>query len=159
MANPIPDAKLRELIALGEKADPEPTRMVHPLKTWPEFFQHIITGTKTFELRKNDRGFMPGDTLLLREYDPLREAYTGRDVEALVTYMVGGGEFGLPPSMCVMSIRTASANLAVPLAEEVMRLRAALSRIFEAHTRTDLSSDPAYEHNAVRKEKEALRAE
>ena len=42
--------------------------MTHELKTWPEFFGPVWTGEKKFEIRKNDRDFAPGDTLLLREY-------------------------------------------------------------------------------------------
>lgn len=44
--------------------------MIHELKTWPRFFEAIKTGRKTFEVRKDDRGFMPGHTLKLREWVP-----------------------------------------------------------------------------------------
>ena len=36
----------------------------HQLKTWPEYFASIIDGTKMFEVRKADRSFKVGDTLL-----------------------------------------------------------------------------------------------
>jgi hypothetical protein len=29
--------------------------MVHTLKTWPDFFEPLFSGIKTFELRINDR--------------------------------------------------------------------------------------------------------
>jgi hypothetical protein len=29
----------------------------HELKMWPEFFKHVWSGDKTFELRVDDRGF------------------------------------------------------------------------------------------------------
>jgi hypothetical protein len=51
---------------------------VHVLKTIPEYYNSIIDGTKTFEVRKNDRDFLVGDTLFLREYDPETNKYTGR---------------------------------------------------------------------------------
>ena len=44
---------------------------IHELKTWPQFFDSIVDGTKTFELRKDDRGFEVGDAVLLRECDTL----------------------------------------------------------------------------------------
>lgn len=44
--------------------------MEHELKIRPEFLQRIKSGTKTFEIRKNDRDFQVGDTLLLKEFDP-----------------------------------------------------------------------------------------
>jgi Domain of unknown function (DUF3850) len=42
----------------------------HELKTWPEFFARLVSGEKTFDVRKDDRGYQAGDVLVLREYDP-----------------------------------------------------------------------------------------
>lgn len=61
---------------------------VHDLKTWPAYFQAIVEGRKTFELRKNDRSFNVGDTLHLREFDAAAGQYTGREAKAKVTYMI-----------------------------------------------------------------------
>ena len=41
----------------------------HELKCYSQYFQRIVTGQKTFEIRKNDRDFQVGDTLILREFD------------------------------------------------------------------------------------------
>ena len=60
---------------------------MHQLKVWPEFFAVLCTGTKTFEVRKNDRDFHAGDTLSLHEWDPHRRTYTGRWIEANVSYL------------------------------------------------------------------------
>ncbi len=82
----------------------------HELKTWPEPFDALIRGAKTFELRQDDRGFAVGDTLVLREWvpDPSylvdRGRYTGRVHRARVTYLLHGGRFGLPEGLCVMSL-------------------------------------------------------
>ena len=40
----------------------------HELKILPEYFKAVEDGTKTFELRKNDRGFKLGDLLQLNWY-------------------------------------------------------------------------------------------
>jgi len=76
---------------------------IHILKTWPESYQSIKKGFKTFEVRKNDRDFKLNDVLILQEYDPNMELYTGEMDAFIVTYFLQG-EFGLPKNMCVMSI-------------------------------------------------------
>jgi len=48
----------------------------------------VAAGTKTFELRLADFECNPGDTLVLREWDPDKKAYTGRSLEKEVTYVV-----------------------------------------------------------------------
>ena len=37
----------------------------HELKTLPEYFDAVQKGTKTFEIRKNDRNFKVGDLLYM----------------------------------------------------------------------------------------------
>ena len=44
--------------------------MTHRLKTIQPYFDNIASGAKTFEIRKNDRGFEVGDELLLMEWSP-----------------------------------------------------------------------------------------
>jgi hypothetical protein len=55
------------------------------LKINPKFFVPVATERKQFEIRKNDRDYMIGDTLMLREYS--NKEYTGRMVAAVVTYI------------------------------------------------------------------------
>lgn len=54
--------------------------MKHELKIWPQYFCRVKDGSKTFEVQDNDRGFQPGDTVILREFDPRKpwepECYT-----------------------------------------------------------------------------------
>jgi hypothetical protein len=64
----------------------------HELKTWPPYFAAIRAGTKRFELRKNDRAFQIGDTLVLREFDPGPAAYTGQVEERVIEYILGEDE-------------------------------------------------------------------
>ncbi len=60
--------------------------MKHELKILPEYLGPIIEGTKTFEIRKNDRNFEVGDLLLLRGWNG--EKYTGEETTVEVTYIL-----------------------------------------------------------------------
>lgn len=97
--------------------------MNHELKTDPEVFQAMIDGGKTYEIRKDDRGFKVGDTLTLREtrytgkemasYEhpdhpgrtvegrPL--AYTGRTTGRVVTHILRGPIYGLKDGWVILS--------------------------------------------------------
>ena len=61
--------------------------MKHTKKVWPKFFQAILDGKKTYELRLADWECREGDILLLREWDPANEMYSGREIEKHVTYV------------------------------------------------------------------------
>ncbi|OHA94153.1 MAG: hypothetical protein A3C62_02065 [Candidatus Zambryskibacteria bacterium RIFCSPHIGHO2_02_FULL_39_16] len=56
-------------------------------KVWPEYFQQVLGGKKTFELRLNDFDINEEDTLILKEWDPSTKEYTGREVEKKVGYV------------------------------------------------------------------------
>ncbi len=77
---------------------------VHELKIYPEYFDAIIADRKTCELRRNDRDFQVGDTLLLREWDSKVEGYTGAQQLAVVTHITQE-VYGLLEGYCVLSIR------------------------------------------------------
>lgn len=64
----------------------------HKLKTWPKWFEAVIEGRKTFELRNNDRDFREGDRLVLREWDPETKCYSGRVAACEVTYVMAAPE-------------------------------------------------------------------
>lgn len=76
----------------------------HELKTWPQFFEAAQSGEKNFEVRLNDRDFQRGDLLLLREWCPRRESFTGREATRKVTYILNGGQFGVEEGYCVMGM-------------------------------------------------------
>ena len=81
--------------------------MIHELKTWVDYFKLMANGKKQFELRKNDRGFLAGDELLLREYDKDQKSYTGRKLHRRITFILQGEEaeeFGLRKGFCVMGL-------------------------------------------------------
>lgn len=66
---------------------------VHYLKTWTQFFNEVRSGIKQFEVRKNDRDFKIGDTLILEEFDPAKDAYTGAWVPERITYKLDDERF------------------------------------------------------------------
>jgi ASC-1-like (ASCH) protein len=61
--------------------------MEHKLKIQPQYFEAVFSGEKSFEIRKNDRNFQVGDTLLLQEFIPETQSYTGQFVERKITYI------------------------------------------------------------------------
>ena len=101
--------------------------MTHYLRIAPEYFEAVLSGAKTFEVRReDDKTFAVGDMLILREWDfnrlpePVRawygalsgdsldslsaDAYTGCECTVHVTYVLR--DFGgLEPGYVVMGIR------------------------------------------------------
>jgi len=78
---------------------------IHTLKTWPPYFQDIWEGRKTAEVRKNDRDFAVGDVLILNEWNPEENEYTGSCLRVLVTHMLRStdGDFGLKRGYVMLS--------------------------------------------------------
>ena len=60
--------------------------MIHELKIVPEYFDAIVEGRKTFEVRRRDRTYQVGDMLALNEWTG--EAYTGSSCLVHVTYVL-----------------------------------------------------------------------
>lgn len=84
--------------------------MIHNLKTLPEYFIQYLIGNKTFEVRKNDRRFKVGDTVILEEYVPENDTdgtdgYTGRHIKTVITYIFPGGEYGLSKEYSILSLK------------------------------------------------------
>ena len=57
-------------------------------KVWPEYFQKIMAGDKTFEVRLADFDCAPGDTLVLREWNPAMGDYTGSTLEKHINCVI-----------------------------------------------------------------------
>lgn len=85
---------------------------MHELKISPEYFNQQDIGTKTFELRFDDRGFEVGDLLLLREYDRL--TYTGRQVVRKVVGLLRGPVLGLAAGWVILSTAAEKAESPAP---------------------------------------------
>ncbi|MDW7673198.1 MAG: DUF3850 domain-containing protein [Bacillota bacterium] len=77
---------------------------IHELKTWPEYFQPVVEGRKTFEIRLDDRDFKEGDYLLLKEYYP-KKGYTGREIFVQVAYILADTDFLPNMHVCMGIVR------------------------------------------------------
>ena len=60
----------------------------HCLKTWPDIFKAMKDKSKSFDVRVNDRDFQIGDQIILNEYDPKTEEYSGDHIHALITFIL-----------------------------------------------------------------------
>lgn len=94
---------------LREKADEEKMQQlpsqqkkkVHDVKLGTTFFDDVKTGRKTFELRKNDRGYKEGDTIVLHEYKD--GTMTGRTIAKKIVYMLEDFT-GLEDGYCILGL-------------------------------------------------------
>ena len=109
---------------------------IHVLKSWPQFFEAIATSQRVHELRRNDRDYAVGDTLLLQEFDPVEGRYSGRELRVQVTSMTSAdvpcavsGE-GLHPDFCILSIALHIAD--VPRAGIPVRTETPAERLLTA---------------------------
>lgn len=57
----------------------------HILKILPEYYDAVVQGEKTFEIRKNDRDYRIGDWVKMLEYDG--EKFTGKFVNIRISYI------------------------------------------------------------------------
>lgn len=73
----------------------------HTLKILPEYFEAVVSGKKTFEIRKNDRDYARGDLFMLQEWNP-ETGYTGRTFIQSIGYILKDcPEYGLINGYCV----------------------------------------------------------
>lgn len=94
---------------LREKADEEKMQQlpsqqekkVHDVKLGTTFFDDVKTGRKTFELRKNDRGYKKGDIIVMHEYKD--GTTTGRTIEKKIVYMLEDFT-GLEDGYCILGL-------------------------------------------------------
>lgn len=74
----------------------------HILKIHPQPLAELLSGAKTAEVRRNDRGFQVGDTVRLMEVNPETLNWTGRpDIFRTISHIQTG--YGLPDGLCVLS--------------------------------------------------------
>ena len=75
----------------------------HQLKCWPEYFTAIAHDLKTFDLRKDDRGYAAGDIIEFEEFRPGVGEYTGRTATRRVVYVLKDFD-GLMPGYCILGL-------------------------------------------------------
>lgn len=101
--------KLREM-AEEEKMETLPSetgdgRKIHQIRLASMYFDDVVSGKKSFELRKNDRGYKEGDFLEMMEFKDGKN--TGRTVRVLVTYLLDDYT-GLEDGYCIMGTKLVS---------------------------------------------------
>lgn len=79
--------------------------MLHELKLELAFLKPIYNGQKTFEIRKNDRGFQKGDLVRFKAVDKLGLHMHSKldEMEFEITYVLSG--WGLEPGFVAFGIR------------------------------------------------------
>ena len=91
-----------------------PTK-THSLATLETYWDAVESGVKTFEVRRDDRGFQRGDVLLLRKLrrhgDYINDAGLvtshaefAATLRARVSWILTGGQLGIEPGYVVMSL-------------------------------------------------------
>jgi hypothetical protein len=71
----------------------EVKNMKHELKIHPAHFNDVISGAKPFEVRKNDRDYKVGDNIVLNEYNPETQKYTGEWALYEITIVFSESEY------------------------------------------------------------------
>lgn len=88
---------------------------VHYLKTWPQFMQLTATNRKPWEIRQNDRDFLPRDFLCLMEWDPETRKYTGFVLRRTIAMVLPAHTFptlsGIEPGMVILLLDPAPSSI------------------------------------------------
>jgi hypothetical protein len=62
---------------------------IHHVKSWTPFFEAFMRGDKRHDLRDDDRNYQIGDVLVLQEFHPFGNGYSGREMSMEVSYITG----------------------------------------------------------------------
>ncbi|MGX9980664.1 DUF3850 domain-containing protein [Methylobacterium fujisawaense] len=86
---------------------------IHHLKTLPTYFDAVERGEKTFEIRRDDRGFQKGDIVRLLRLPESGErvyalkndpTYGLENIDRRILWILTGGQFGLEPGYVILAL-------------------------------------------------------
>lgn len=77
--------------------------MTHVLKCWTEFYDLVENGSKTFEVRRDDRPYAAQDLLVLQDFDPETKEFSGREQIVMVGFALRDEAF-VKPGFVILSI-------------------------------------------------------
>ena len=121
----------------------------HELKIRSEYFARILDGSKTFEMRRDDRPFEVGDTLRLREWLPDTEEYTGRDVRVGVSYLMRDSGFIVEGFVCLGLVNPRVAELEGERAQMMTDINVQSVRMGGLQAQLERERDEDPEHQAI----------
>lgn len=75
--------------------------MLHELKIKYKYYVDVYLGYKTFELRKDDRGYKIGDLI---KFDIVDEKFTDNTFYRITYVLRNVPEYGLNNDYCILSI-------------------------------------------------------
>lgn len=90
---------------LSENLEAGGQKKTHYIKCETKFFNDVVDGFKSFEIRKNDRDYQPGDDIVLKEYDKKLRELTGREERVNIIYMLEDYP-GIEPGYCILGIES-----------------------------------------------------
>lgn len=79
----------------------------HFLKCIQPYFDNVTHNRKRFEIRLDDRDYKEGDFVVLREYNPKEDVYSGRVWVVKIVYLIRGTEC-LKEGYCAFTIEHVS---------------------------------------------------
>lgn len=96
------------------------TSIQHEIKTEKQYFERVMSSEKTFEIRRDDRGYQTGDVVVMNEVDrrnsaTLRE--TGRSVRVRIKYV---SHYQQKEGWCVWGFEMLSDNVSAWVGNEAV---------------------------------------
>ena len=86
---------------------------LHELKIKREYYEAILFGKKTFELRKNDRDYQAGDLIHFVNLDGtiyIEETCEEKNVYQITYILKDVPEYGLDKNYCILGIKKLEAK-------------------------------------------------